>query len=210
MKLYELLTNTHLLIETGGLILVILVIYLETAVFLGLVLPGGDYMLFATGIFCGTQYIDFPLLFVLVLVAAAAIAGDFTGYFKGRWLGEKLFTKSNSRVFKQDYLERSRGFYKRYGAWAFIIGRFLPVIRTLVPMLAGASGFNTGKFALFNVTGGVIWVGTLIPLGYYVGKQYPGILKYSVYILLIFILIASIPMLRILLGRSSGSDKDKS
>lgn len=198
-----LIFDTHRLIEVGGLLLILAIVYIETGFFLGFVLPGGDYLLFAAGMFCGTQYLELPLVWLVLLLILASFLGDLTGYFKGKWLGNKLFTDNNSRFFKKEYLERGNSFYVRYGFWAFIIGRYMPVIRTLVPMIAGAGGFNFRRFLLFNLAGAITWVSTLVPLGYFIGKTYPGVMKYSVYILLLFILIASLPMLKILLSKGS-------
>lgn len=193
--------NAHHIIEFGGLFLVLLIIYVETGFFLGFILPGGDYMLFAAGIFCGTHYLDIPLFLLIILLISASFLGDLTGYFRGKWLGKRFFTDNKSRFFKKEYLERGSGFYIRYGAWAFILGRFMPIIRTLVPMIAGASYFQVRKFLIFNILGAITWVGTLVPLGYYLGKIYPGIIKYSAYLLLIIVVIASIPMLKILFSK---------
>jgi len=193
--------NTHHIIEYGGLFLILAVIYLETGFFLGLVLPGGDYLLFATGMFCGTHYLKIPLIWLLLLLIIAAFMGDLTGYFKGKWLGGKLFTNNNSRFFKKEYLERGSSFYTRFGIWAFVLGRFMPIIRTLVPMIAGATAFKFKKFLLFNLLGALTWICTLVPLGFYVGKAYPGVMKYSIYILFFFIVVASLPMMKIMFSK---------
>lgn len=194
--------DTFHLIETGGLLLLLAIIYVETGFFLGFIMPGGDYMLFAAGLLCGSAFLDIPIFWLVILLFIAAFLGDLTGYFKGKWLGNKLFTDNNSRFFKKDYLERGNNFYTKYGLWAFILGRFMPVIRTLVPMIAGASRFNFKKFILFNMTGAIIWTGTLIPLGYFVGRTYPDIINYSFYILVLFIIIASAPVLKILFTKA--------
>jgi membrane-associated protein len=193
--------DTHHLIEFGGLFLILAIVYIETGFFLGFVLPGGDYLLFATGMFCGTQYLEVPLVILLLLLISASFLGDFTGYFKGKWLGQKLFVDNKSRFFKKEYLERGSSIYTRFGVWAFVLGRFMPVIRTLVPMISGATGFKFKKFLLFNFFGAVTWVCTLVPLGYFVGKAYPDVMKYSIYILFVFVLIASLPMLKIMFSR---------
>lgn len=198
---YSNIFNTHHLIEWGGLLLVLAIVYVETGFFLGFVLPGGDYLLFAAGMFCGTHYLDLPLALLLLLLVIASFMGDFTGYYKGKWFGVKLFTNNKSRFFKREYLERGSKFYDRFGMWAFILGRFMPIIRTLVPMIAGASNFNFKKFLVFNLLGAITWVCTLVPLGYYVGKTYPGVMDYSIYIILAFIVIASIPMLKIMFSK---------
>jgi membrane-associated protein len=178
------------------------IIYIETGFFLGFVLPGGDYLLFAAGTFCGTHYLELPLALLLLLLVIASFLGDLTGYYKGKWLGQKLFIDNKSRFFKKEYLDRGSSFYTRYGMWAFILGRFMPIIRTLVPMIAGASEFKVKKFLLFNLLGALSWVCTLVPLGYYIGKAYPDVMKYSIYILIIFIVIASLPMLKIIFTKN--------
>ncbi len=193
--------NAHHIIEWGGLILLLAIIYIETGFFLGFVLPGGDYLLFAAGMFCGTHYLDVPLPLLLVLLIIASFLGDLTGYFKGKWLGQKLFADNKSRFFKKEYLERGSSFYTKYGVWAFILGRFMPVIRTLVPMIAGSSKFEFKKFLTFNLLGAITWIGTLVPLGYYIGKAYPDVMDYSIYILILFITIASFPMLKIMFSK---------
>ena len=199
------LFDVHHLIEFGWLFLMLAIIYVETGFFLGFVIPGGDYLLFAAGIFCGTQFLDIPIYWLIPLMITAAFLGDLTGYFKGKWLGEKLFTDNKSRFFKKEYLERGSNFYQKYGVWAFVMGRFMPVIRTLVPMIAGASAFSFRRFLLFNALGAIVWVGTLVPLGYYVGKAYPGVINYSIYILILFAAIASFPMLKIILSKKQKS-----
>jgi len=199
--------DTHHIIEFGGLILILAIVYIETGFFLGFVLPGGDYLLFAAGMFCGTQFLELPLALLLLLLVIASFLGDFTGYYKGKWLGEKLFSDNKSRFFKKEYLERGSSFYTRFGMWAFILGRFMPIIRTLVPMIAGATNFYYKKFLLFNLLGAITWVCTLVPLGYFIGKAYPEVMKYSIYILLIFVAIASLPMLKILFSKTKHKSK---
>ncbi len=197
----QLFTDPAHLIQYGGFILLLVIIYFETGFLLGLVLPGGDYLIFTAGLLCGTHYLDVPLLVLVTAMIAAAVLGDFTGYAKGKWLGPKLFNKTDARIFKRSYLDMSKAFYEKYGMWAFITGRFLPVIRTIIPMLAGASGISLVRFSYLNVIGAVIWIGSLTPLGYYLGKAYPQLINYSVFILFGFIVLASIPMLKILFSK---------
>jgi membrane-associated protein len=185
------------LIQYGGIFLLLAIIYLETGFFLGLVLPGGDYLIFTAGLLCGTHYLDMSLPVLMIVMTLAAILGDFTGYAKGKWLGPKLFDKPDARFFKQSYLIKSRAFYEKYGVLAFVTGRFLPVIRTMIPILAGASGFSLIRFSYLNVLGAVVWIGLLTPLGYFLGQTYPQLVSYSVWFLLGFILLASIPTLKI-------------
>jgi membrane-associated protein len=191
-------TDPRHLIQYGGIFLLLLIIYLETGFFLGLVLPGGDYLIFTAGLLCGTQYLDISLPILIVLMILAAVLGDFTGYAKGRWLGPKLFDKPDARFFKRSYLDKSRAFYEKYGALAFVTGRFLPVIRTMIPILAGASGFSLARFSSLNVLGAVIWIGLLTPRGYFLGQRYPQLMDYSIWFLLGILILASIPTLKII------------
>ncbi len=197
-NIFHLYSDPAHLIQYGGIFLLLVIIYLETGFFLGLVLPGGDYLVFTAGLLCGTHYLDIPLVLLVSSMILAAVLGDFTGYAKGRWLGPKLFSKPDARIFKKKYLEKTNVFYEKYGIWAFIIGRFLPVIRTLIPMLAGASGIKLRKFSYLNIFGGVIWIGTLAPLGYFLGDAYPELINYSVYIMIGFLLLVSLPVLKII------------
>jgi len=194
--------DAHHIIEYGGLVLILAIVYVETGFFLGFILPGGDYLLFAVGMFSGTHYLDIPLGLLLLLLVIVSFLGDFTGYFKGKWLGEKLFVDNKSKFFKKEYLDKGNSFYTRYGMWAFILGRFMPIIRTLVPMIAGATNFKFNKFLLFNLLGAFTWVCTLVPLGYFVGKTYPELMKYSIYILFLFVIIASLPMIKIIFSKN--------
>lgn len=192
---FEIFSNPENLIKIGGLVLLLIIIYLETGFFLGLVLPGGDYLIFTAGLLAGTHFLDISIYILVPAMIAAAILGDFTGYAKGRWLGPKLFDKEDNRFFKRSYLVRSKAFYRKYGVWAYIISRFLPVVRTLMPMLAGASRVPMNRFTFYNILGAVIWVGTLTPLGYLLGNEYPQLVDYSVYFLFGFLVLASAPVI---------------
>jgi membrane-associated protein len=195
--IHDFFTNADEIIKVGGLLLVLLMIYLETAVFLGMVLPGGDYMLFATGIFCGSNFFDLPFLLIIILIVVASISGDTTGYYQGRWVGQRLFLRENSRFFKSEYLVRSNQFYEKYRAWAFIMGRFIPIIRTFLPILAGASGIHFKRFLLYDTMGAIIWVSCIVSIGYFFGKEFPEVIDYSVYILLGIVIIASLLILKL-------------
>jgi len=194
-NLINLFANPHDLIMIGGLILLLVIIYLETGFFLGLILPGGDYLVFTAGLLAGTHFLDISIFVLVPAMIGAAVLGDFTGYAKGKWLGSKLFDKEENKYFKKSYILKSEQFYQKYGMGAFILGRFLPVVRTLVPMLAGASRLSLKRFALYNVLGAVIWIGSLAPLGYFLGNEFPGLIDYSVYFLFGFVILASAPVL---------------
>jgi len=201
--LYNTLSSPQNIIQIGGIALLLVITYIETGFFIGLVLPGGDYLVFTAGLLCGSEYLDISLVGLMASMIGAAILGDFTGFTKGRWLGPKLFKTEKSRFFKPSYLEKTLRFYEKYGAFAFILGRFMPVIRPLIPMLAGSSGYPVSKYIFMNISGAIIWIGLLTPIGYYIGQLYPNIMDYTFYILFGFVLLASVPALSILFkGRS--------
>jgi len=202
---WSVIFNAQKIIEVGGLLLLLCIIYIETGFFLGLVLPGGDYMLFAAGLFCGTEYLELPVYWLIALLILASFFGDLTGYFKGKWLGNKLFTDNRSRFFKLEYLERGKKYYDNYGIRTLLFSRFMPVIRTFVPMIAGATVFPLRKFILFDALGALTWVGSLVSLGYFIGKKFPGVINYSIYILLLIVALASFPILKIVFSKNKKS-----
>ncbi len=174
------LTDSEALLTYGGFAAILLVVFAETGLLIGFFLPG-DYFLFLAGAFCGCGKLDIAYLPLVLSVLLAAVIGNFSGYFIGSYLGQKLFTREESWFFKKSYLDRTRLFYDKYGARALILGRFLPVIRTFVPVFAGAVKLDLKKFSLYNLIGGALWVGSLISLGYFLGNQFPGIIDYAIY-----------------------------
>ena len=194
LSIFDFFSNTDALIQYGGIIFVILFIYLETAFFVGIVLPGGDYFVFTSGMLCGTEFIEFPLFFVVILASIAAILGDYTGYLQGKALGKRLYTKPDNWIFKKSYLIKSEEFYKKHGAWTFVIGRYFPIIRTILPALAGAVNVERKQFLVFVSLGGTLWIGFLMTTGYLLGHNFPQLLNYSHYILFGVIILATIPI----------------
>lgn len=194
-EFFEILINSEKLIRYGGLILLLVVIFAETGLFFGFIFPG-DALLFTAGLLCGTQDLAVPLYFLVPGVAIAAILGNLTGFATGKIFGKRLFQKKDTLFFKQQYLEKSHAYYEKYGAVALIGGRFLPVIRTFVPILAGALEINFWKFNLYNVVGAVLWSGTFIPLGYFIGKKFPASLDHIEYMILGITLVTMTILIR--------------
>lgn len=179
---FELLLNSEKLIQSGGLILLLIVVYAETGIFFGFIFPG-DALLFTAGILCGTKDLSVNIYLLILLVCVAAIAGNTTGYITGKYLGRRLFQKKDTLFFKQKHLETTRIFYRKYGGVSLIAGRFIWIVRTFVPILAGAIDMNFWKFNYFNVAGAIIWVGSLITAGYLVGRQIPAAAENLEYII---------------------------
>lgn len=160
----------------------LIVVYAETGIFFGFIFPG-DALLFTAGILCGTKDLSVNIYLLILLVCVAAIAGNTTGYITGKYLGRRLFQKKDTLFFKQKHLETTRIFYRKYGGISLIAGRFIWIVRTFVPILAGAIDMNFWKFNYFNVAGAIIWVGSLITAGYLVGRQIPAAAENLEYII---------------------------
>ena len=193
-EFFEILLNSEKLIQYGGLALLLIVIFAETGLIFGFIFPG-DALLFTAGLLCGSD-LAVNIWLLIITVAFAAIAGNVTGYLTGKVFGTRLLLKKDSFFFKQRHFEKSRDYYEKYGGVALIAGRFLPVIRTFVPILAGTIGINFWKFNLYNVAGAVLWSGTLIPLGYLVGKKVPASIDNIEYFVLGITLITMTIMVR--------------
>nr|BAL57826.1 hypothetical conserved protein [uncultured Bacteroidetes bacterium] len=197
-ELFELvrqIIDPEQIIRVGGLALVTAVVFAETGLMIGFFLPG-DSLLFTVGLFCALGILPVEVGWVLLALTAAAIVGDQVGYWTGRMLGQKLFEKQDSRFFKRKYLDQTRAFYERWGATAIVLGRFVPIVRTFAPILAGAVQFPTRKFLLYNAGGGLLWVVSLILAGYGLGSAFPWLRKYVELIALGIIVLSILPIVR--------------
>ncbi len=141
-----------------------LIVFCETGLVVAPILPG-DSLLFAAGAFAARGSLDLRILILLLLVAA--ILGDAVNYHIGRIIGPKVFEKKDSKIFRKEYLEKTQKFYERYGGKTIVIARFVPIIRTFAPFLAGVGQMSYAKFALYNISGAVIWIFSLTLAGYY-------------------------------------------
>lgn len=209
-NLHQLLDPEKLLRE-GGFYLVVFVIYAETGLFFGFFLPG-DYLLFLAGMFVATGKLDVNIAVLLAGLCIAAISGNFTGYWFGRRTGPLLYTRKDSFFFKKRYLKAAEDYYNKQGAFALIMGRFVPIVRTFAPIFAGVVKLEFKKFALYNVVGGVLWICSLTLLGYFLGRRFEKeINDYLLYIIIGFILITTIPLLITFVKRKvvSGPEEDK-
>ena len=174
------------LIQTIGYFCLFAIIFAESGLFFGFFLPG-DSLLFTAGFLASQGYLHVGWLIGLLLVAA--ISGDTVGYAFGFKVGVKLFAKEDSRFFKQSYLHRAQDFYHRYGKKALVLARFMPMVRTFVPIVAGVAQMNYGDFWRYNALGGALWVFSVTLLGYFLGATVPGVEKHlSLFILAIIIL----------------------
>jgi membrane-associated protein len=181
------------IIEYGGLALSLIVVFAETGFFFGFFLPG-DSLLFVAGVLSGSPYLPTPLWLLITLVIIAAISGTTFGYGFGYWAKGYLRTRKENFFYRRKYLEITEQFYSRYGMMAFIVGRFLPVIRTFVPILAGIVSIEFRKFFFYNLLGAVIWVLSMMLSGYWLGNSFPGIVHHLDLIIVGMILLSAIPI----------------
>jgi membrane-associated protein len=168
------------------------IIFSETGLMLGFFLPG-DSLLVTAGLFAARGELDIRILIPLLLVAA--ITGNTTGYMIGRRAGRPLFDRPQSKLFRRDHLLKTQAFYEKYGGITIILAQFMPFARTFAPIVAGVAGMPYKRFATFNVTGAVLWIGSMTLIGYFLGRTIPGIEKHIEYVIAIVVLASILPML---------------
>ena len=190
VELLKILFDSEKLIAFGGLTLLLIIIFAETGLFFGFIFPG-DALLVTAGLLCSSEKFDVNIFLMLSGVTIAAILGNITGYVTGKYIGKALFKKEDSLFFKKKHLETTRLYFKKYGGTALIIGRFLPVVRTFAPILAGATEINFIRFNIYNILGALIWVWSLIPLGFFLGMQFPDLINQVEYLFLTITVIVS-------------------
>jgi membrane-associated protein len=178
------------LIRTGGAPLICGIVFIETGFFVGFFLPG-DSLLVTAGILSAADVI--PLRWLLLPVMLCAIVGDQIGYWIGRSAGVALYKREHSFFFRKNHLERAREFYEKYGGRAVILARFVPIIRTFCPPVAGAARMPYGRYLMFDIFGGIVWVGAMILGGYSLGRSVPNIGKYIHYVIAVVVIVSVIP-----------------
>ena len=178
------------LIEWGGTAMVCAIVFAETGLFVGFFLPG-DSLLVTAGVFAGAGHLR--LAWLLSLVTLCAIVGDQLGYLIGWRAGETLYQRKDSRFFKRKHLERAHDFYERNGGKTIILARFLPIVRTFCPPVAGAAKMNYGRYLLYDIAGGICWVWSMVLLGYTLGRTIPNVDKRIHYIIAAVIVVSFMP-----------------
>ncbi|MEP7019251.1 MAG: DedA family protein [Pseudonocardiales bacterium] len=173
-----------LLSGSGALLVLAIVLFAECGLLLGFFLPG-DTLLFAAGIALATGKITSSFGAFLVVAPIAAIAGNLVGYWIGYRAGPVVFDRANSRFFRPEYVERSHAFFERFGSWTIILGRFVPIVRTVATVMAGVGRMRFSLYAVYSILGGVIWADGVLLLGRQLGKikfvqDHKGYIDYAV------------------------------
>ena len=183
------------LLREGGFYVVMFVIFAETGLFFGFFLPG-DYLLFLAGMFVATGKLDVNIYVLILGLFVSAVSGNFVGYWFGRKTGPVLYHRKESFFFKRRYLRAAEEYYHKQGAFALIMGRFVPIVRTFAPIFAGVVKLDFKRFALYNFAGAIIWIASLTLLGYFLGKKFEKeINDYLLYIIIGFIVVTTIPLI---------------
>jgi membrane-associated protein len=178
------------IIRTGGPLLVCIIVFIETGFFVGFFLPG-DSLLVTAGVFAAAGVV--PLKWLLVPVMLCAIVGDQIGYWIGRAAGATLYNRKDSLFFRKQHLQRAHDFYVRNGGKTVILARFVPIIRTFCPPVAGAAQMPYSTYLLYDIFGGILWVGGMILGGYFLGRSIPNISQKIHYVIAVVVVLSLLP-----------------
>lgn len=195
--LKETILNPEWYIQMGGLYLLLLVIFAETGLFVGFFLPG-DSLLFVAGIYAeelADEFFGVHYLIIMLMIALAGILGNFVGYWFGKKSGPFLYSRKDTFFYKKRHLHTAKKFYDKNGAFTIVAARFLPIIRTFVPIVAGVVKMDYKKFTLYNIIGSVAWVFSMMLAGLFLSKQFPWIKERLEMIVVVIILVTTLPVI---------------
>lgn len=189
------LLSPELIIRRGGLILLLAVIFTENGVFFGFFLPG-DSLLFLAGMLCGLPVLDVSIYLLVPLLAIAAFLGYAVSYYVGFKLGKWLLSRPDSFFFKASYLNMASSYFEKRQHGAIIVGRFIPVIRTFLPLCLGLIRSDFRLFMVYNLLGALVWTSSLVLAGYFLKIVFPDLIHYLEWIILSMIVVTAIPLIR--------------
>jgi len=181
-----------LLVESVGYIGLFAIIFAESGLFFGFFLPG-DTLLFTAGLLASQGF--FNIYILLTLFALAAIIGDSVGYWFGKKVGPKIFNKEDSFFFQKKHIERTHNFYEKYGTKTIVLARFVPIVRTFAPILAGVGEMKYKTFLKYNIIGALLWGVGITYIGYFLGSRVPNIENYLFYIIVAILIISFLPII---------------
>jgi membrane-associated protein len=193
-------------LQTIGLIGLFAIVFAESGLFFGFFLPG-DSLLFTAGLLSSQGHLA-PLPVILVGCFVAAVAGDQVGYVFGARVGPSLFRRPDSRIFKQEYVEKARAFFERHGSKTIVLARFVPIVRTFAPILAGVGEMQYRTFVTFNLIGGLLWAVGVTSLGYILGETAPWVEDYLLLVIAVIVLLSVLPVvIEVMRSRRSTSQR---
>jgi membrane-associated protein len=177
-------------IAAAGYVVILFVVFAETGLAAGFFLPG-DSLLFVAGLFAADG--KFNLFALLIGVFLAAVIGDAVGYFTGAKMGPRLFKRQKSLLFRPSHLQKAQAFYEKYGGKTIIIARFVPIVRTFAPIVAGAAQMPYRQFVIYNVIGGFLWVFTMILGGFFLGRAFPALREHIEIVVIVIVALSLMP-----------------
>ena len=192
------------LLKTVGLLGIFGIVFAESGLLIGIILPG-DSLLVTAGFLASQEY--FNILLLIIAAFAGAVLGDSFGYAFGKKVGPAIFTREDSLLFHKDHLMRAERFYERFGGLTLVWARFLPVIRTFAPILAGVGKMRYGTFLFFNAAGGLLWAVGLPLAGLFLGKLIPGVERYIAYIIAGIVVATVFPPIIHVVSKKEARDK---
>lgn len=176
------LFDSESIVQSGGLLVIALMVFAESGLLFGFIFPG-DTLLLAAGFFAGQGKL--PISWLIAVVVVAAIVGDNVGYRIGRRLGPRVFKRKDGLLFRKDYIRTTQAFYDRHGGKTIVIARFVAYIRTFAPIVAGISKMEWQRFAFYNMFGGILWGVSLPLVGYAIGSSFPELDEFFIWFLII-------------------------
>jgi membrane-associated protein len=190
-NLFETLREPGPIIQSAGYVGLGIIVFAESGVMLGFFLPG-DSLLFTAGLLASQGTLSMAVLLPLLFVCA--VAGDSFGYAFGRRVGSRLFRKPDARLFRHEYVERTQAFYEKHGPKTIVIARFVPIVRTFAPILAGVGRMEYRRFLRYNILGGLIWAVGVTSAGYALGSVIPDIDRYLLPIIALIVAASLVPI----------------
>ena len=192
LELLHKLRDVKGLVAWGGYFGLTAIIFAETGLFVGFFLPG-DSLLVTAGLLASQAGFGLNTWLLAGILTGASIVGNMVGYFVGRFSGPLLFKREESLLFKPHYLRQAHEFYEKHGGKTVIIARFMPIVRTFVPIVAGAAGMDYGRYTMYNAVGGVAWIWSMIFTGFFLGRYIPGIDRHIEKVIIVVIALSLMP-----------------
>src|SRR3982750_2140228 len=192
LDLFHQLTDVKELVQVGGYVGLTAIIFAETGLLIGFFLPG-DSLLVTAGLLSAQPQFGLNVWLLGLLLTVAAILGNSLGYVIGRYSGPRLFTRDDSLLFKKKHLFRAQEFYTKHGGKTLVIARFMPIVRTFVPVVAGMAQMNVRAYTAYNVLGAVLWIWSMLFVGYFLGRFIPGVDRHIEKVIILVIFLSLLP-----------------
>ena len=191
-EFYQKLRDLPALVQWAGYVGLTIIIFAETGLLVGFFLPG-DSLLVTAGLLAADPSLGLNVWLLGLILTVAAIVGDTVGYHVGKATGPRIFTRENSLFFHKDHLLKAQAFYETHGGKTIIIARFMPIVRTFAPVVAGVGRMRYASFLAYNVVGGVLWIWSMLLTGYVLAKSVPGVAKHVEKVILVVVFLSILP-----------------